>query len=33
MPNIEGAQKAGLQAMLYEGQREAAEKFVFNGRK
>ena len=30
MPNIEGAQQAGLKALLFEGHRGAADHFVFN---
>jgi putative hydrolase of the HAD superfamily len=30
-PNIEGAEKVGIRALLFEGQRGQAEKFIFNG--
>jgi putative hydrolase of the HAD superfamily len=30
MPNIEGARHAGMKALLFEGRREDAEKFIFN---
>jgi putative hydrolase of the HAD superfamily len=30
VPNIEGAEQAGMKALLFEGHRQAAEHFVFN---